>query len=122
MSATIPIVVPAQRAPAHRHRLVVQTAMEMAGELYEEVMRDNELFAHWKRLCPELTPAILHERFCVLMTPHLLDPARATLAGMLATPINEDLKSTIFDALINDASLRRGNRAARRRMKHQGTP
>lgn len=90
------------------HFIVAQTAKEMAGAMFEELMRDNGRFAAWKAVCPELTPGELQTRFIAQMWPLLIKSARATLAQMLATNISETLKAQISDALIKDASLKRG--------------
>lgn len=99
----------------HAHKLVASTAMDMAEELFEDVMRDNTIYAAHKRICPELTPNIQRKMFVELMTPHLLESARATLAGMLTGDYPESLKSEIVDALSLDNQYRAfRNRAARR--------
>jgi|SRR5882724_10376816 len=94
----------------HCHKLVAQTAKEMAGALYEEVMRDNTLWANWKAQCPDLTPPRLQAMFIELMWPKLIEQARATLAKLLATPLSESLKQQITDALIKDNTLMRGRK------------
>lgn len=92
----------------HAHPLVAKTAVAMAYSLYDDVMRDNTVYATWKKICPELTPKILELQFVKLMTPHLLAPARATLAQMLSMPTNAALHPEIHEALIADNTLRRG--------------
>jgi hypothetical protein len=98
----------------HAHRLVARTAKEMAEALYEECMTDNAVYAHWKSLCPDLSPNILRVRFVKLMLPNLLDAARATLAKMISTPLTEQLKAEIYDALILDSAFKRGPATAER--------
>lgn len=92
----------------HCHPLIRATAIEMAGELYDLMMKNNQQWAEWQRLHPELEGnlAQLEIRFLELKWPELLEDARATLAGMLAGPANEELKMTIHDALVKDNPLR----------------
>lgn len=91
----------------HCHPLLRATAIEMAGDLYDLMMKNNQQFAEWKRLHPDLeTPAELEIRFIELKWPELIEDARTTLAGMLAGTANEELKTTIHDALVKDNPLR----------------
>jgi len=92
----------------HAHELVAKTAREMAGEAYQDLMRDNKIYKHWQTICPDLTPEWLEARFIAMATPHFLEPARTTLAQLLTTNIAEGLKADIVDALIKDNQLRRG--------------
>lgn len=90
------------------HKMVRQVAVAMAIELYEELMKDNEQFAKWKKLCPELTPEKLMKMWVRRAWPTLIDKARATLATMLTQNHPEHLKEAIADALIKDKMLRAG--------------
>lgn len=92
----------------HCHYFIARTAQGMARELYEIAMRDNNIYKEWKAQCPELTPEILEDKFVLLLWPKLIEQARATLAKMLRTIDNDTLKNQIHDALVLDASLRRG--------------
>lgn len=92
----------------HCHKLICATAIEMAGALYDEVMKDNSIYAHWKAICPELTPTMTEILFIEQMWPHLIGQARATLARMLTMEYADDLKMQIHDALCKDATLKRG--------------
>lgn len=92
----------------HCHPMIRATAIEMAGELYDIVMRDNKVYAKWKKMCPDLTPTTAEIAFIELAYPKLLEQARATLAGLLATNIAQNLKAEIHDALVKDNTLRRG--------------
>jgi hypothetical protein len=93
---------------SHCHPLLRATAIEMAGELYDLMMKNNEQWSEWKNMHPEFggNLAQLEIRFLELKWPELIEDARATLAGMLATNISEDLKQQIFDALVKDQGLR----------------
>lgn len=92
----------------HTHPLIRATAIEMAGDLYDLMMKNNVQWAEWKRMHPELgnNLAALEIRFLELKWPELIEDARATLAGMLARPVAEELKIEIHDALVKDNPLR----------------
>lgn len=96
----------------HCHPLLRATAIEMAGELYDLMMKNNVQWEEWKKLNPELSTLAQYEiRFLELKWPELIEDARATLAQMLARPIGEDLKLQIHDALVKDEPLRRARLA-----------
>lgn len=83
----------------HAHKLVAETASQMAGALYEELAKNNV----WYKKNPD------QQAFIRLMTPKLLEQARRVLAGMLASPAYADtVKADIFSALTKDATLKRG--------------
>ena len=107
---------PGKGPDQHCHPMLRATAIEMAGELYDIMMKNNQQFAEWKRMHPELTFTQLEARFLELKWPELIEDARATLARLLRTNIPEDLKTQIFDALVKDQGLRRA-RANRRAAK-----
>lgn len=96
----------------HCHKMIRAVAIEMAGELYDLTMRDNDKFAYWKAMCPELTPQIMEAEFIALLWPKLIETARTTLAQLLAQPIAESLKAEIHSALIRDNALSRGRMRA----------
>jgi len=85
------------------HKLVMRTAREMAGAVYEVCARDNA----WYKLNPS------QPHFINVTWPKLIPQARATLARMLAMNYPESLKAEIADALIKDAEL-----APLRAMRH----
>lgn len=91
----------------HCHPLLRATAIEMAGDLYDLMMKNNLQYAEWKKLHPDLkTAGELEIRFLELKWPELLEDARATLAQMLSGNASEELKTTIHDALVKDNALR----------------
>jgi hypothetical protein len=95
----------------HAHRLVVSTAIEMAHEMYDMLMLDNEQWGNWKARYPSYNAKQLEAKFCVLMLPQVLPQARATLAGMLGRgDISEHMKSEIYEALLADNTLTHGRR------------
>lgn len=91
----------------HCHPLLRATAIEMAGDLYDLMMKNNVQYAEWKRMHPDLKSAgELEIRFLELKWPELIEDARTTLAGMLAGNASEELKIQIHDALVKDNPLR----------------
>ena len=70
----------------------------MAHEIFEKNSSDNEFHAQY----PD------REAYVSKCWPLYLQAARATLAQLLTTNMDENLKSQIHDALIRDATLRRG--------------
>lgn len=97
----------------HAHKMIVAVAKEMAHEVYDRVMRNNEVYDQWKKVCPELTRDLAVALFVDHLYPYLIEDARATLAGTLATNIDEDLKEQISEAIIRDTAFREGRRRAR---------
>lgn len=90
---------------AAAHKLVAQTAREMAGAIYEELAKNNE----WYKANPSQT------EFIERVHGSLLVQARDVLASMLALPnYPETLKEQIAEALILDNQLQLGRRAKTR--------
>lgn len=101
--------------PGHCHKLVAKIAREAAGEHYELLMQVNPLFDSWKAQNPGLGPKALEARFVATKWGLYVEFARATLAHMLTRPdIDEGLKEDIMEALVLDATLRRGRKAGAR--------
>ncbi|HKU51988.1 MAG TPA: hypothetical protein VJQ25_05945 [Nitrospira sp.] len=95
--------------PAHVHLKVANIAKEMAGELYETMMGDNEWYDSWKKRWPNFNSRKLEAKFIEKNWPRLVGQARATLAGMLTNPAYpEGMKEDIFTALCQDSSLKLG--------------
>lgn len=95
---------------AHAHKLVAKTAQEMAQEIYEQNASNNKFYEEY----PD------RESYVSACWPLYLDAARATLAQLLATNMDESLKSEIHDALIRDATLRRGREGVLQMKKGKG--
>jgi hypothetical protein len=96
---------------AHAHKLVAKTAQEMAQEIYEKnAGKSNDFYAQY----PDA------QAYISSCWPLYLDAARATLAQLLTTNLDESLKSEIHDALIRDATLRRGREGALQMKKGKG--
>lgn len=91
----------------HCHPMIRATAIEMAGELYDLMMKNNQQWQEWKNLHPDLHSLAEYEiRFLELKWPELIEDARTTLARMLGSGIPEELKIQIHDALVRDNALR----------------
>jgi hypothetical protein len=96
---------------AHAHKLIAKTAMEMANEVYEKnALRDNDFYAKY----PD------REAYVSSCWALYLDAARTTLAQLLTTNMEESLKEQIHDALIKDATLRRGREGVLQMKKGAG--
>lgn len=106
----------------HVHKMIRATAIDMAAELYKNVMHDNAIYAHWKRLCPELTPTLCEFLFIDMIWPKLVPQARATLASMLGpgnANVSEEMKQQIYHALIEDNALVVGRSRNERRQQRK---
>lgn len=97
-----------EKPKSHAHWYVRDTAIAMAHELYEMLMLDDKQYKVWKNRYPDRPAKFLEERFVSLTYPTLIEQARAALAGVLATTMDDDLKATIYEALLLDATLVRG--------------
>lgn len=86
----------------HCHKLIAHTAKEIAGNLYEDMARDNNWYNGAKDV------GIDQREFISQVWPQLIEEARHTLTRLLTTPIAESLKEVISDALIKDNMLREG--------------
>lgn len=95
---------------AHAHKLIDETAREMAASVYEELMKKNDWYARWRAKNPDAGPKALQYRFVMKVYPTLLENARAILAGMLNTSPDERLRETIAEALLLDNTLVAGRR------------
>lgn len=91
---------------SYAHKKVVEVAKAIAHELYDAMMSNNETYAVWQRFCEDLKKSDHEAEFVALATPHLLDDARATLAGLLGQPGKESLKEEIYDVLMKDNLIR----------------
>lgn len=90
------------------HKLIYATAVEMAGALYDEMMKDNFWWEQWKGKCQGLSRAGMQRKFIKQNLPAMIPQARATLAGMLSRPIDIGMKDEIMEALVLDNGLRQG--------------
>ena len=108
-----PLAVPTNTPrAAHAHRLVAETARDLAYVMYDELMCQNKFYQHVRSTYPNLDDTQRRERFARQLVPRMIEPARATLAAMLNGPYDESLKETIAQALMLDKTLKRGRQAA----------
>lgn len=115
MSKIAPDRISVGKGPSqHCHKLIRAAAIEMAGELYDEMMKNNEQWAEWKAMTPDRTPVEREILWIEAKWGELIEDARATLAMMLASPIDDALKTQIFQCLIDDAPLRAAREARRK--------
>ena len=98
------------KMPRHScHFLIKQTAKEMAGALYEEVMNDNTAYKNWKTMCEGLPAKEIQAKFIEMMWPKLIEEARKTLAQLLGmNTLPEASKAEIHEALVLDNLLKQG--------------
>lgn len=96
-----------QKPEVYCHTLIKATAIEMAGELYDLLMKDDNAYKEWKAVCPDLTPTKLEIMFIEQTWPKLVEQARGTLASMLdaSCTLPQDQKDIIAEALILDNTL-----------------
>jgi len=101
------------------HKLVLETAQKMAAELYDEVMSGNEMYAGWKEMTLKrgLTAEQSQRLFVALISPKLLEPARAILASMLSDKSKEHLHAEIYQSMLLDNSIRASRLRANGRPK-----
>lgn len=104
----------------HCHVEVKKVAQAAAGELYELLMNDNQLFAEWKRQNPGLTARGLEVRFIAKNWGRCLQFARATLTQMLTKDLDTNTKDHIMEVLTLDATLMRGRGQEARMLGQSG--
>lgn len=92
-----------QRVTAHK--LIANTAEQMAGAVYEELMKNNTWYAAWQERHPDLSGTALQHEFIRVTAPGMTRQARATLAQMLRNPAYSHLHDQIAEALILDNSF-----------------
>lgn len=92
----------------HADLQVARVAVGIAYAMFDELAKDNARFAALQRANPGKSTATLARRFVRRMAPLLLDEARATMAAMLKSHTNSELREQIYSALLRDATLRRG--------------
>lgn len=90
------------------HKLIMVTAIEMCHELYETMMTVNTWYDAWKKQNPGASAKAMQARFVRKNLVFVVPQARATLAGMLAMPIDPKQKEEIYEALLLDSTLTQG--------------
>lgn len=104
--------VPVQRTGERAicHVKVAEVAKAAAGELYESLMGNNELFRAWTKQNPGAGPKELERRFIEKNWPRCIEFARTTLTVLLTQPdVSDATKDEIMDVLEKDQSLRNKN-------------
>ena len=97
------------RPSGHVHKLIAETAQALAHESYAELMASaNIVYEQWKAKHPGLSAKGLERAYVKRYWPAHIAIARATLARMLASPIDDTLGAAIMEALALDATLIRG--------------
>lgn len=87
------------------HRLVAETAIEMAQELFEEYARVNEVYAAMR--AKGKSEKALRRIFVKRVAPKFLEEARKALSNMLIQEhVSQMAKDEIYEALILDNELR----------------
>jgi hypothetical protein len=115
------LLVPKQ--PIYAHKLVRDTAVAMAHELYDTVMQDNQWWSEWQKQNPGASRRALERRFVNKNLPLIVPQARAALAKCLqegqAPGLTEAQKDQILEALALDNQLVEARSiASRERMMH----
>jgi len=118
---TKPVVDPLPFGPGfNAHKLVMDTAVGMAQELYGLYCLDNA-FNHKMRAGGKINEKQSREVFCRHVAPQLLEDARQTLAMMLGQPedvVPQSMKDEIYEALCLDNDLRGKRPVAASQMMH----
>ena len=96
---------------AHVHKELAKVAKAAANELYEVAMGDNLLRSTWKKQNPGRTERELRTRFVAKNWGKCIPFARATLAQLLTTPLDEEAKERIMEILVLDSTLIRGRKS-----------
>ncbi len=100
-----------KRNAAACHKMVRDVAVGMAHETYDSFMENNVYYESWKASNPGLERREFELVWVNQNWARFVPAARATLAAMLAQPLDESLKESISEALILDATLIRGRKS-----------
>ena len=90
------------------HRMVANVAVEMANELFEVYMRENEVYGKM-RAGGQVTEKAARKLFVERVAPKLLEDARQSLTACLSQPddrVTPHMKQQIYEALVKDSDLR----------------
>ena len=91
---------------SHVHRDVAEVAKAAAGELYETLMSNNQLFSAWKARYPTASARRLERLFIDQNWGKCIPVARATMGRLLASPtLDTEAKERIMEALEKDDLL-----------------
>ncbi len=90
---------------AHCHKLMKETAIAMAHEVYDALMQKNDWYALHKSRHPNLNRAGLERIWVAKHWGQFVEGARATLTQSLLVITDEGLKEQIYEALLLDNTL-----------------
>lgn len=93
---------------AHCHVMIRETAQALAHELYDQLMKDDNIFKAWKAQNPGLNAKALEATFVASKWGLCVEPARTTLTLLLRGNLDEAVKDSIYTALCLDRTLVRG--------------
>jgi hypothetical protein len=97
----------------HVHKQIAEVAKAAAHEYFDSMMTgSNKLYWDLKNAHPDMTVKQLDDWFVEHNWGKFIPFARATLAALLAQPIDPALKEDIYDALCKDATLTRGRKSS----------
>ncbi len=100
-----------ERKISHCHKDVAKVAKGLCAASYEMCMGGSNLvYKEWKRQNPQIAenPKRLLLAFVNRNWGKYIPAARATMARLLTSPIDESAKERIMEALTLDATLIRG--------------
>jgi hypothetical protein len=111
-------VLPLAKPVIYAHKLVRDTAVSMAHELYDAMMMQDAWWKEWQRLNPGVSRHTLEQRFVNKNLPLLVPQARAALAKCLqpgqCPSMDETQRQEVLQALILDNQLVDSRTAASR--------
>ena len=93
---------------SHVHLRVHELAKDLCMASYEAAMGNNTVRAAWKNRYPDKTERQLQVAWLLKHLAAHVAPARAILAGILASNADEGLKAEVHRALVLDNMLVRG--------------
>jgi hypothetical protein len=103
------------------HKEVREVARAAAGELYENVMSNNDIFERWKKQNPGASRKELERRFIAKNWSRCIPFARATMAHLLTlSTVDSTTKERIIDVLVKDQQLRVGRTPATQLLEVKG--
>src|SRR5258707_606581 len=92
-------------AKVYAHKLIVETAVGMAHELYDTMMQDNAWWEQWKRQNPGASRKTMERRFVNKNISLLVPQARAALARCLAPGQAQGLTDAQRDEIVEALCL-----------------
>jgi hypothetical protein len=96
------------RPEQHAHELVASVAQGIMHEIYDQFMQDNKGYREWRDQNPDLNSKQLEDLYVATRWGLAIPAARAALTMRMQQTLDESEKDTIMEALVLDATLRRG--------------